>query len=130
MTFKAENSCGVGSLLRFIQPISTNVSILNAPINQEAFGINPPQDFPIKSFLYKCDILPYEGIYTNCEIWVKGGIYADWFLVTNFNSNIKDTLQTKIPCGQVAATYIVKSRVKNNLGEYSPYTTELQVIVP
>lgn len=130
ISFEATNACGVGSLLRFIQPISTNVTILNAPINQEAFDINPSEDFPIKSFLYKCDILPYEGTYTNCEIWVKGGIYSDWFLVTNFTTNIKDTLQTKIPCGQVADTYLVKTRVKNNLGEYSPYTNELQVIVP
>ncbi len=130
ISFEATNTCGVGSLLRFIQPISTNVTILNTPINQEAFDINPPADFPIKSFLYKCDILPYEGTYTNCEIWVKGGIYPNWFLVTNFTSGIKDTLQTKIPCGQVADTYLVKTRVKNNLGEYSPYTNELQVIVP
>ena len=130
ISFEATNACGVGSLLRFIQPISTNVTILNAPINQEAFGINPPEDYPIKSFIYKCDILPYEGTYTNCEFWVKGGIYANWFLVTNFTSDIKDSLQTVIPCGQVADTYIMKARVKNNLGEYSPYTNELQVIVP
>lgn len=131
ISFQATNNCGTGSLLRFIQPISTNVSILNAPINQNAFNINP--SLPIRSFNYEDVILPYEGTISNYEVWVKGGIYQNWFLYSNYTPSVRDligTIQTFIPCGQTPDTYLVKTRIKNNLGEYSPYTNELQVIVP
>lgn len=131
MSFEATNACGVGSLLRFIQPILSNVSILNAPINRSAFNINP--SLPQRAFTYQDEVLPYEGITTNYEVWVRGGIYGAGFLYANYTTSIQDligNIQTFIPLGQNPGTYYVKTRVKNNLGEYSPYTEELQVIVP
>jgi hypothetical protein len=133
-TFKATNTCGVGSLFRFIKALSYNVSVLNTPINQEADGINPPSEFPLKSFLYRDDVLAYDGTLTAYEVWVKGGIYPNWFLFANYTGsnmiNNLGTQQTKINCSQTADTYLVKTRVKNSNNEYSAYTPEFSVIVP
>jgi hypothetical protein len=133
-TFKAINDCGIGSLFRFIKALSYNVSVLNTPINQEADGINPPSEFPLKSFLYRDDVLAYDGTLTAYEVWVKGGIYPNWFLFANYTGsnmiNNLGTQQTKINCSQTADTYLVKTRVKNSNNEYSAYTPEFSVIVP
>lgn len=131
--FKAINSCGTGSLLRFIKALDYNVSVLNAPINQSSYDINVYPGLPTRSFNYQNDVLAYDGTLTAYEVWVKGGIYTDWFLFANYTgsnmiTNI-GTIQTYIPCGQMPGTYKVKSRVKNSSGEYSAYTPELSVIV-
>ena len=132
ISFEATNICGVGSLVRFIEPISTNVNVLNAPINQSAYNINP--NLPTRSFNYQNEILPYDGTLTNYEVWVNGPAFSNqWFLFSNVtpsNENLIGNIQTFVGLGQNPGTYLVKTRVKNNLGEYSPYTNELQVIVP
>lgn len=132
ISFEATNSCGVGSLLRFIEPISTDVNVLNAPINQSAYNINP--NLPTRSFNYQNEILPYDGTLTNYEVWVNGPAFSNqWFLFSNVtpsNENLIGNIQTFVGLGQNPGTYLVKTRIKNNLGQYSPYTNELQVIVP
>lgn len=130
--FKATNTCGVGSLFRFIKALSYNVSVLNTPINQSFYNVNP--NLPTRSFNYQDDVLAYDGTLTAYEVWVKGGIYPDWTLYANYTgvnmiTNI-GTIQTFIPCGQTPGTYLVKTRVKNSNNEYSAYTPELSVIVP
>lgn len=131
-TFKATNNCGVGSLFRFIKALDYNVSVLNTPINQSFYNVNP--NLPARSFNYQDDVLAYDGTLTAYEVWVKGGIYADWTLYANYTgSNMITnfgTQQTFIPCGQTPGTYLVKTRVKNSNNEYSAYTSELSVIVP
>jgi hypothetical protein len=132
ISFEATNNCGVGSLLRFVEPISSNVNILNAPINQNTYNINP--NLPTRSFNYENEILPYDGTLTNYEVWVKGPAFQNqWFLYSNVtpsNENLIGNVQTFVGLGQHPGTYLVKTRIKNNLGEYSPYTNDFQVIIP
>lgn len=124
--YRATNDCGSDNKANFFNFVNYDVMTLQAPIGTTASDINTPGLG--KNFLYVVTALAYMGgDITHYEIWVNGVLDKDFF-----GANLGNQLGTygdriTVPS---SGNYDVKSRFKDEFGNYSPFSDTITVVVP
>lgn len=127
VNYMATNNCGVGNNQSFFNFVNYDVSTLQAPIDPIADDINHA-GFG-KNFLYLTTCLAYMGgTITHYEVWINGVLFNDYYGPNLGNRlGMSGDRITGLPS---AGDYEVKSRLKDSLGNYSPFSEIIIVTVP